>query len=110
MKSEWDGSSDGVPAFELHSASVLYRYEVGGKEYEGQRVEFGPITASSWKAPAAAGVAAYPTGKVVKVSVSPSRRSLSVLVPGATLGVYASCVLGAILSLIGIALLIRDRF
>ena len=112
VKSEFDaaGSGDGVPPVELHSASILYRYQVGGKEYDGRRIEFGPITASSSKAPAADGVASYPAGKVIRVSVSPSRPSLSVLVPGANWGVYASCALGAILSLTGFALLIRDRF
>jgi uncharacterized protein DUF3592 len=104
-------SSDGVPLApaQLHSAAIRYRYEFAGKEYDGRRIEFGPTTASSAKTPALVAVASYPAGKAVKVSVSPSRPSLSVLVPGANWGVYAGCALGGILSLIGVGLLIRDR-
>jgi len=94
----------------MYETSIRYRYEVAGREYEGQRLRFGPTSANSWKSPGAALAAAYPVGKVVEVRVCPSQPSLSVLVPGATWELYALSVVGALFSAIGIGLLIRDRF
>jgi len=98
-----------LPPVRMYKASIRYRYEVSGKVYEGQRIDFGPTFASSWATPAASAIVAYPAGKVVDVRVSPSEPSLSVLVPGAKWELYALLFVGAAFSAIGIGLLLRDR-
>ena len=94
----------------MHSASIRYEYEVGGKQYRGQRIAFGPTVASSSKSPALRDLASYPLGKIVDVRFSPSRPELSVLLPGANWDLYAATFLGAVLTAIGIGLLVRDLF
>ena len=90
----------------MHKASIKYRYEVGGKDYEGQRIDFGPISANSWPTAAESEAAAYPAGKVVEVSVCPSKPSLSVLSPGAKWELYGLLYIGAVFTAIGIGLLL----
>jgi hypothetical protein len=106
VKSEFDSTGD-LPALPLYSASIRYQYEVDGKQYQGRRLAFGPITASSRKSPAQAESAAYPLGGVVEVRFCPSQPSLSVLTPGANWDMYAACALGVTFVGIGFGLLVR---
>ncbi len=108
VRSDIDATGD-LPV-RMYEASIRYHYEAGGKEYESQRIEFGPTFATSWRTPAASGVALYPAGKVIDVRVCPSQPSLSVLVPGAKWELYALLFVGGAFSALGIGLFLRDRF
>ncbi len=69
-----------VRAFE---AKVAYRYNVGGREYEGQRLYFSYFPEED-SGPARQLVDRYPSGAQVQVHYHPDQPHLSVLEPGHT--------------------------
>lgn len=64
------------------SAYVRYRYEVGGREYRGDRLRFGSMFGSS-DLGAQSDVLDYRPGRTVQVAYNPDDPSDSVLEPGA---------------------------
>jgi len=84
-----------------YDATVRYRYQVGEREYTGNRIAFLWIDASSPKAERA--IARYPRDAVVEVRVSPTNPTLSVLEPGVHWYAYATVFVVAAFTGVGLA-------
>lgn len=66
-----------------HAAWVRYRYTVGGRAYEAERVQFPPIQESGPEADALARAqAAFPVGSKHDVFYDPGDPALACLIPG----------------------------
>ena len=90
-----------------YHAMIRYDYTIDGKEYRGDRYQFG--SASGSHASQKQIVAAYPVGAVVKVYYAPNSPKTSVLVPGPNQSVYFMTGFGAVFFLfaLGFTLLLR---
>jgi len=95
VATEW---SDG----KMYYPAVRYRYSVGGKSYEAERVRFGGPLKASWRSSAEAVVARYQKGRQVRVRYSPSHPELAVLEPGASWYIWFILLGGALFIGIGI--------
>jgi len=83
-------------------AVVRYRYEMGGKEYEAERISYGNLAILGWQRIAERVHAKYPLGKKVSVHVCPTDPSLAVLEAGPSTFLYSYIVIGAGLLAIGL--------
>jgi len=91
----------------MYSAAVRYRYSAGGVAHEGDRIAFGGPIETSWRGPAEKTAARYRKGAAVKVRVSPTDPSQSVLEPGAKWYIYVVIIAGAIFLAVGIRMIIN---
>lgn len=73
-----DYSSDGT----TYRPEVRFTYAVDGKEYRGNRVQFGGDVWTSWRSSADDVVGRYPEGRRVEVAYAAKDPSESVLEPG----------------------------
>ena len=96
--------SDGDVPGARYQARVLYRYEVGGKEYTGWRLSFREATNPTSTRPdqAAELVNRYPVGKRVTVFYDAQEPTYAVLEPGAGMPAYAPMVTGGLFVVIGL--------
>lgn len=88
VKSDWSSAPAGTPQHRsgsqrMYRADVRYAYQVGGVDYEGERVELGEYSSSSAKR-AYRIVGSYRKGQVVEVYYDPVDPGRAVLVPGRT--------------------------
>lgn len=65
----------------FHKAAVVYRYEVNGREYLGDRVRLGVVVSATSPGVARRLAAKYPVGREVTVYYDPQRPGESVLRP-----------------------------
>lgn len=87
-----------------YSAAVRYSYRVGGKDYESDRIFWGPNEGSQQQM--AEIVAAYPVGRDVWVQHEPRNPANAVLEPDRHTGLTASVLYYAVaIMLLGIAAL-----
>ena len=68
-----------------HKPSVVYEYEVNGRQYKGDRVTFGVVTSSSHSGVSQRLAARYPVGTEVDVHYNPKAPGESVLRPHSVL-------------------------
>jgi hypothetical protein len=66
----------------VYTPHIAYSYEVGGKRFEGERVQFGTERRMWKKLPARAAIDAYPVGAEVQVHYDPRRPEDAVLTTG----------------------------
>jgi hypothetical protein len=89
------GSDDIVRTY--YKPCVIYTYEVGGREYSGDRIAMGITTSATSARPAERTAAKYPVGREVDVYYNPQVPSESVLRPGSRWHyipwIAAACVL-----------------
>lgn len=85
-----------------YGVALLYRYSVGGQEYQGTRRTFTDVNTSS-RARAEKILATYPQGGSVTVYYDPQKPSTSVLVPGVSWISYLFLALGLAFLLFGLA-------
>ena len=83
-------------------AIVRYRYEMGGTQYEAERVSYGSLAVLGWRRIAERVHAKYPLGKRVNVHVCPTNPALAVLEAGPSTFMYSYIVIGAGLFAIGL--------
>jgi hypothetical protein len=66
----------------VYRPKIIYSYEVGGKHFQGTRVQFGTRWRERVKSKAASAITPYPVGQAVQVYYDPQRPGDSVLKPG----------------------------
>jgi hypothetical protein len=92
---EFDDTGD-----EIYRPNVRFIYRVGGREFEGSTVKWGPPATYAWRSRAAAAIAAYPAGKAVTVHYDPAKPELAVLEPlnreGMTMPLAFAAVCGGV--------------
>ena len=90
-------------------ALVRYRYHVGGKDYEADRVSFGNLTILGWQRIAERVHEKYPLGTKVSVRVCPTNPLLAVLESGPSVALYGYLVVGVVLFAVGIRSMFFSR-
>ena len=102
-----DSSSDGKPT-QMHSADIVYRYNVNEKTYTSGRVSSGDHSSSS-----PAGMQKltmlYPAGKIITVYYEPHNPGSAFLEPGPTFITYLPFAFGVLSIITGLAALIRKN-
>ena len=78
----WMGFRSGFRSRFRWLAEIRYRYTIEGLTYEGDRFGFGKLLWFASRGAAERAVAMYPTGRIVRLLVSPSDRSEAVVEPG----------------------------
>lgn len=84
---------------------IGYRYELGGRTYEGNRLRFGIVKTASASA-AAAMLAPYPVGAQIPVRFNPQRPEESVVEPVATRTHIGPMIFAPILIVVGLVILV----
>lgn len=87
----------GEPYDPSHEVKILYRYEVGGREYVGKRVFFGQGIQTADFARLQRRMSAYAAGCPVQVHFCRWMPSVSVLQPGIKLEAWILAILGVVL-------------
>ena len=83
-------------------ATVRYRYQFRGKEYETDRISFGSLAIFGWQRISQRVHAKYPLGAKVTVRVCPTHPSLAVLEVGPSVVTWGYIVIGTGLLTIGV--------
>ena len=94
-------TSRGSKGRRSYAPSITYRYEVDGKRYEGNRIDYGDRGSSS-QGKAIAISMKYPQGRDVTVHYRKSAPEESVLEVGTSLSNWIVLVMGLIFTVVGI--------
>ena len=103
---ERDRDSDGDVSIETkYKVDISYQYTVEGKQYIGNRIQFGLPDRMSSSVRAYRIVNQYPQGTEVDVYVDPSQLSNSVLQPGVKLSTLLAPAFGLVFAIAGMIMM-----
>lgn len=86
---EYSRNEDGSETL-MYSAEIHYRYRVGNRDYQGERVSFGGVSSDSWGCAARSITREYPGGRSVSVRYDPRNPERAVLEPGISIGLLVA--------------------